>query len=80
MLLHFDIGRDLGIRLLTSIQILGVGFTLGGLENCTYLIDCSDKAEYGRVPVMCVIESSFRDEGGLSRLGGPGLSFLLFCP
>ena len=33
VLLHFDIGRDLGSKPLTLIQILGVGFTLGGLEN-----------------------------------------------
>ena len=38
VLLHFDIGRDLGSKLLTLIQILGVGFTLGGLENFNGLL------------------------------------------
>ena len=38
VLLHFDIGRVLGSKLLTLIQILGVGFTLGGLENFNGLL------------------------------------------
>ena len=38
VLLHFDIRRDLGSKLLMLVQILGVGFTLGGLENFSGLL------------------------------------------
>ena len=37
VLLHFDIGGDLGSKL-TLIQILGFGFTLGGFENFSGLL------------------------------------------